>query len=69
MANPLLSVRIPPDLDELLPTERGARSQVVIEALRAYFEPVERDSDLRQIKQQISSLTKAVEAIQQQIQT
>ena len=46
MPNPLLSVRIPPALDELLPQGRGERSRVTIEALYAYLQPSQPEQEI-----------------------
>jgi metal-responsive CopG/Arc/MetJ family transcriptional regulator len=58
--NPLLSVRLEPDLDKLLPTERGERSRVVKEALRAYLSPPEPQDEMAQIKKQLAFLQTAL---------
>jgi len=58
--NPLLSVRIPLELDELLPKERGERSRIVKEALRAYLCPPEPQDEMALIKSQLAQLQKAI---------
>lgn len=58
--NPLLSVRISPELDELLPKERGERSRVVKEALRAYLCPPEPQDEMTMIKSQLAQLQRAI---------
>lgn len=68
MPNPRLTVRIPPDVDSLLPDDGVERSRITIEALRAYLQPDDRENELRQMKQQIASLMNAVEAIRRQLQ-
>jgi metal-responsive CopG/Arc/MetJ family transcriptional regulator len=54
--NPLLSVRLEPELNELLPTERGERSRIVKEALRAYLCPPEPQDEMAVIKGQLAQL-------------
>jgi len=61
--NPLLSVRIPLELDELLPKERGERSRIVREALRAYLCPPEPQDEMALIKNQLAQLQKAIASI------
>jgi hypothetical protein len=58
--NPLLSVRLEPDLNNLLPTERGERSRIVKEALRAYLCPPEPQDELSMLKQQMQMMQKAI---------
>jgi hypothetical protein len=58
--NPLLSVRLEPDLNNLLPTERGERSRVVKEALRAYLCPPEPQDEIAQLKQQMEMMQRAI---------
>jgi len=58
--NPLLSVRIPLELDELLPKERGERSRIVREALRAYLCPPEPQDESSVLKQQMQMLQLAM---------
>jgi len=61
--NPLLSVRIPLELDELLPKERGERSRIVKEALRAYLCPPEPQDEMALIKNQLAQLQTAIASI------
>jgi len=61
--NPLLSVRIPLELDELLPKERGERSRIVKEALRAYLCPPEPQDEMALIKSQLAQLQRALETL------
>ena len=61
--NPLLSVRIPLELDELLPKERGERSRIVREALRAYLCPPEPQDEMALIKNQLAQLQTAIASI------
>jgi hypothetical protein len=56
MANPLLSVRIPPDLEVLLPSDRGQRSKVTIEALKAYLQPSNPEDKLSQLERRVTEL-------------
>ncbi|NJO74942.1 MAG: hypothetical protein HC833_14960 [Leptolyngbyaceae cyanobacterium RM1_406_9] len=56
MPNPLLSVRIPPELDELLPTDRGERSRVAIEALKSYLQPPDPQDELENLKRRVEAL-------------
>jgi metal-responsive CopG/Arc/MetJ family transcriptional regulator len=58
--NPLLSVRLEPELDALLPKERGERSRIVKEALRAYLLPPEPQDEMAQIKSQVAALQEAI---------
>lgn len=58
--NPLLSVRIPLELDELLPKERGERSRIVKEALKAYLCPPEPQDEMALIKSQLAQLQRAI---------
>jgi metal-responsive CopG/Arc/MetJ family transcriptional regulator len=58
--NPLLSVRIPLELDELLPKERGERSRIVKAALRAYLCPPEPQDEISLLKQQMQTLQSAM---------
>lgn len=61
--NPLLSVRLEPDLNDLLPTERGERSRIVKEALRAYLCPPEPQDEMTMIKSQLAQLQRAIASI------
>lgn len=56
MANPLLSVRIPPELEDLLPTDRGQRSRVTIEALKAYLQPSNPEDKLSALERRVAEL-------------
>ncbi|MBD2057797.1 hypothetical protein H6F88_17520 [Oculatella sp. FACHB-28] len=56
MPNPLLSVRIPPEIDELLPTDRGERSRMAIEALKAYLQPLDPQDELENLKRRVEAL-------------
>jgi hypothetical protein len=58
--NPLLSVRLEPDLNDLLPTERGERSRIVKAALRAYLCPPEPQDEMSVIKGQLAQLQRAI---------
>jgi metal-responsive CopG/Arc/MetJ family transcriptional regulator len=61
--NPLLSVRLEPELNELLPTERGERSRIVKEALRAYLCPPEAQDELSMLKQQMEVVQRVIARI------
>lgn len=63
MPNPLLSVRIPPEINELLPSDRGERSRTTIEALRAFLAP-DPENELISIKRRLSDVEKQLEALQ-----
>jgi hypothetical protein len=63
--NPLLSVRLEPDLNNLLPTERGERSRVVKEALRAYLCPPEPQDEMAQLRQQMEMMQRAIANLRQ----
>ena len=63
MLNPLLSVRIPNDLEQLLPTNRGERSRTTIEALRAFLAP-DPENELISIKRRLSDVEKQLEGLQ-----
>jgi hypothetical protein len=58
MANPLLSVRIPPTLDELLKQKEAdsgkSRSDVTIEALQAYLNPPPPGDEVGQLKRRLA---------------
>jgi metal-responsive CopG/Arc/MetJ family transcriptional regulator len=58
--NPLLSVRLEPELDALLPKERGERSRIVKEALRAYLCPPAPQDEMTLIKNQLAALQAAI---------
>ena len=60
MPNPLLSVRIPSDLEKLLTTDRGERSRTTIEALRAFLAP-DPENELISIKRRLSDSKKQLE--------
>ena len=62
MPNPLLSVRIPNDLEQLLPTNRGERSRTTIEALRAFLAP-DPENELISIKRRLSDVEKQLEGM------
>ena len=62
MPNPLLSVRIPIDLEKLLPTDRGERSRTTIEALRAFLAP-DPENELVSIKRRLSDVEKQLEGM------
>ena len=62
MPNPLLSVRIPIDLEKLLPTDRGERSRTAIEALRAFLAP-DSENELMSIKRQLSDIENLLEGL------
>ena len=62
MPNPLLSVRIPNDLEQLLPTNRGERSRTTIEALRAFLAP-DPENELISIKRRLSDVEKQLEGL------
>ena len=61
MANPLLSVRIPVELDELLPKDRGERSRFAIEALREKLIPQNTEDELAQLKQRVAAIEQRLE--------
>lgn len=63
MPNPLLSVRIPPALDELLPQGRGERSRVAIEALYAYLQPSQPEQEIAGLKRRMGDLERQMEAL------
>ncbi|MGA7936137.1 MAG: ribbon-helix-helix domain-containing protein [Kovacikia sp.] len=69
--NPLLSVRIPPDLAELLDqkaAEMGSdRSKVTIIALESLLKPPNPQDELSAVKQQIASLAAAMQSIQKNL--
>ena len=60
MPNPLLSVRIPIDVEKLLPTDRGERSRTTIEALRAFLAP-DPENELIAIKRRLANVEKQLE--------
>ena len=62
MPNPLLSVRIPIDLEKLLPTDRGERSRTTIEALRAFLAP-DPENEILSIKRRLSDVEKLLEGM------
>ena len=62
MPNPLLSVRIPNDLEQLLPTNRGEQSRTTIEALRAFLAP-DPENELISINRRLSDVEKLLEGI------
>lgn len=62
--NPLLSVRIPLELDELLPKERGERSRIVKEALRAYLCPSEPQDEMALVKRQLQAMQAAIASLE-----
>jgi hypothetical protein len=62
MPNPLLSVRIPIDLEKLLPTDRGERSRTTIEALRAFLAP-DPENELISIKRRLSEVEKQLQGM------
>jgi hypothetical protein len=62
MPNPLLSVRIPPEIELLLPTDRGERSRTTIEALRAFLAP-DPENELIAIKRRLSEIEKQLEGM------
>ena len=62
MPHPVLSVRIPFDLEKLLPTDRGERSRTTIEALRAFLAP-DPENELVSIKRRLSDVEKQLEGM------
>jgi hypothetical protein len=60
MPNQLLSVRLPPEIAQLLPTDRGERSRTTIEALRAFLAP-DPENELISIKRRLSDIEKQLE--------
>ena len=62
MPNPLLSVRIPIDLEKLLPTDRGERSRTTIEALRQFLAP-NPENEILSIKRRLSDVEKQLEGL------
>jgi hypothetical protein len=62
MPNPLLSVRIPPEIELLLPTDRGDRSRTTIAALRAFLAP-DPENELISIKRRLSDIEKQLEGM------
>jgi hypothetical protein len=62
--NPLLSVRLPDDLYQLLMQkveESGLdRSKVAIEALTMYLRPPEPQDEMAQLKQQMENMQRAI---------
>jgi siroheme synthase (precorrin-2 oxidase/ferrochelatase) len=65
--NPLLSVRIPSDLDALLEARRtetgGSRSDVAIEALEHYLRPVSVEDELPHLKRRLQQLETAMQQL------
>jgi hypothetical protein len=62
MPNPLLSVRIPPEIELLLPTDRGERSRTTIEALRQFLAP-DPENEILSIKRRLSDVEKQLEGL------
>ena len=65
--NPLLSVRIPPDLNELLEAHMemtgGTRSDVAIEALERFLRPASLDDELPHLKRRLQQLETAMQQL------
>jgi len=63
MPNPLLSVRISPDLEQLLQQKESelgkTRSEITIEALQAYLKPPSAEDQLGRLEQQVKALQSA----------
>ena len=68
--NPLLSVRIPPNLNELIEQKCLAtgesRSEVAISALTSYLEPANPDDELSQLKRRLQKVEMAVQSLQRE---
>lgn len=66
--NPLLSVRIPPELNELIEQQRQAtgesRSDVAIAALTQYLKPPEPEDEISELKQRLQQIEVAVKSMQ-----
>jgi hypothetical protein len=60
MANPLLSVRIPPELAEKLPQERGARSRLVVQLLREKLLVGETTDEVAELRRRVEVLEQRV---------
>jgi predicted transcriptional regulator len=62
--NPLLSVRIPPELDEAINAyaikHQKSRSEVAIAALQSLVIPSEPQDEMAQIKSQVAALQEAI---------
>ena len=58
--NPLLSVRIPPELNALLPTERGERSRFVLEALQAKLNPPAPEDEVGKLRLRVERLERII---------
>jgi hypothetical protein len=65
--NPLLSVRVPQALNQLLESKAEAegldRSKVAIAALKAYLSPPEPQDEISLLKQQMMELQRAIATI------
>ena len=66
--NPLLSVRIPPNLNQLIEQKCLAtgesRSEVAISALTNYLQPASEDDELAQLKRRLQKVEMAVQSLQ-----
>ena len=62
MPNPLLLVRIPIDVEKLLPTGRDERSRMTIEALRVFLAP-DPENKLVSIKRRLSDVENLLEGL------
>jgi hypothetical protein len=56
MSNPLLSVRIPPELAAKLPQERGARSRLVVALLREKLLAGETADEVAELRRRVEAL-------------
>ncbi|MEL6401046.1 MAG: hypothetical protein AAFO87_12720 [Cyanobacteria bacterium J06607_6] len=65
--NPLLSVRISPELNELLEAHMeetgGTRSDVAIEALERFLRPASLDDELPHLKRRLQQLETAMQQL------
>ena len=68
--NPLLSVRIPHNLNELIEQKCLAtgesRSEVAIAALTNYLQPANPEDELSQLKQRLQQVERAVQSLQRE---
>lgn len=62
MPNPLLSVRIPPELNDLLPEPGDDRSKFVVEALWKAVKPVDPGDQLASLAARLEALERRLGA-------
>lgn len=71
--NPLLSVRIPAELNQLLNEHAAStgedRSKVAIAALTNYLQPPTVEDELPQLKRRLQKAEAAIQVLQQQVLT